>query len=110
MGQPLDDQMQEEPIVLGRQPGVGRWIEQGRQLGLEALEQAQHQWLLAVEVVVQVARADPHFIGHLHGRNVGLAFLVEQLQGTFKDPVAGLHPVFLGRSDRSPRLWGSRGR
>lgn len=91
----LDDQVQEQPIVLGFQLGVCRWVEQGHQLTLEALEQPEHQWLLAMEVVVEVAGADPHFIGHLHGRHVRFALLVKQLQGAFKDTVAGLHPVFL---------------
>ncbi|MOA69892.1 hypothetical protein D3C78_1983660 [compost metagenome] len=48
-----------------------------------------------MEVVVEIARADPHFVRHLHGGDVRLALFVEQLQSTFENPVAGFHPVFL---------------
>ncbi|MNV92258.1 hypothetical protein D3C71_1868350 [compost metagenome] len=46
-----------------------------------------------MEVVVEVARADAEFVGNFQGGYVGFALLVEQLQGAFKDTVAGLHPV-----------------
>ena len=95
MGQTFDDQVQEQPVILGLQLCVRRWVEQRRQLVLKALEQPKYQRLLAMEVVVEVAGADPHFVGDFHGRHVRLALLVEQLQGAFKDTVAGLHPVFL---------------
>ncbi|MNN95791.1 hypothetical protein D3C81_2146610 [compost metagenome] len=48
-----------------------------------------------MEVVVEIARADPHFIGNFHGGDIRFALLVEQQQGTFENPVAGFHPVFL---------------
>ncbi len=95
VGHALDNQVQKQPVVLSLQLRIGRRVEQRRQLALKALEQPQYQRLLAMEVVVEVTGADPHFIGHLHGRHVRFALVVEQLQGTFKDTVAGLHPVFL---------------
>ncbi|MNG04075.1 hypothetical protein D3C84_871810 [compost metagenome] len=95
MGQAFDDQVQEQPVILGSQFDVGRWIEQRRQFGLEAFEQAENQRLLAVEVVVEIARADAHFVGDFHGGNIRFALFIEQLQGTFENPVAGFHPVFL---------------
>ncbi|MCY1247980.1 hypothetical protein D9M72_613580 [compost metagenome] len=95
MGQALDDQMQEQPVIFGAQFDVGRWVEQRLQFTLEALEQPEYQRFLAVKVVVEVARADAHFIGNFHGGDIRFALLIEQLQGTFEDPVAGFHPVFL---------------
>ncbi|MNN19237.1 hypothetical protein D3C81_1324700 [compost metagenome] len=58
LGHALDDQVQEQPVVLGIQAHLQRWVEQRHQRFFEALEQAQHHGLLAMEVVVQVARAD----------------------------------------------------
>ncbi|MCY1183195.1 hypothetical protein D9M73_237990 [compost metagenome] len=87
--------MQEQPVILRGQLDVGRWIEQRGQFGLETFEQAENQRFLAVEVVVQIARADAHFVGNFHGGNIRFALLIEQLQGTFEDPFAGFHPVFL---------------
>lgn len=93
LGHVLDDKVQEQPVVLGVKAHVQGRVEQGHQRFFEALEKAQHQGLLAMEVVVQVARADTQFVGNLQGGYVRFALLVEQLQGAFEDTVAGLHPV-----------------
>ncbi|MCY1551280.1 hypothetical protein D9M68_875970 [compost metagenome] len=95
MRQLLDDQVQEQPVILRIQAGVGWWVEQWCQVSLEALEQAENQRLFAVEVVVQIAWADAQFVGNLQGGNIWFALLVEQHQGTFEDTFAGFHPVFL---------------
>ncbi|MNT41507.1 hypothetical protein D3C72_1778670 [compost metagenome] len=87
--------MQEQPVILGLQAYFQGRVEQRGKLILKAFEQTQHQRLLAVEVVVQVARADPHFIGDLQGRDIRFALLVEQLQGTLENSVAGFHPFYL---------------
>ncbi|MCY1174956.1 hypothetical protein D9M73_151750 [compost metagenome] len=105
MGQAFDDQVQEQPVFFGCQFGIGRWIEQGSQFALETLEQPENQRLLAVEVVVEVARADAHLIGNFHGGDIRFALLIEQLQGTFEDPVAGFHPVFLMIGSCHGRQW-----
>ena len=81
----LDDQVQEQPVVLSIQAHFQRRVQQRHQRFLEALEQPQYQGLLAVEVVVEVARADTQLVGDLQGRYVRLALLVEQLQGALYD-------------------------
>ncbi|MNM94226.1 hypothetical protein D3C81_1066220 [compost metagenome] len=91
LGHPLDDQVQEQPIVLGVQAHLQGRVEQRHQRFFETLEQADDQRFLAVEVVVQVAGADAQLVGDLQRGDVRLALLVEQLQGALKDTVAGLH-------------------
>ena len=100
--QALDDQVQEQPVVLDVQLGFGWRVEQRRHLALEAFEQLQYQRLLAMEVVVEIARADVQLVGDLQCGNVGLALLVEQLQGGLQNALAGFHPwllVQLGAKD-----------
>ncbi len=94
VGEALDDQVQEQPVVLRAQAHLLGRIEQRRQLGLEPLEQRHHQRFLAMEVVVEIARADAQFVGDLQCRDVGLALFVEQQQRAFEDSVACLHPDF----------------
>ncbi|MNG05347.1 hypothetical protein D3C84_885330 [compost metagenome] len=83
--------MQEQPVVFGAQFDIQRWIHQGGQLRLEALEQLQDHRLLAVKVVIEIAGADAHFSGDFEGGNIGFALLIEQGQGAFEDAVASLH-------------------
>jgi len=70
-------------------------VKQRREFRLKAFEQTEDQRLFAMEVVVEVAWADAQFVGDFQGGDIRLALLVEQQQGTFKDSVAGFHPVFL---------------
>src|SRR5690606_8820152 len=73
--QALDDQVQEQPVILGIQLCIRRRVEQGSQFGLEAPEQLHDQRFLAMEVVIEIAGADAHFGGNLKGGNVGFALL-----------------------------------
>ncbi|EJT83479.1 hypothetical protein PPS11_34443 [Pseudomonas putida S11] len=72
----FDDQVQEQPVILGIQAYLQRRVEQGHQRFFKALEQPQHQRLLAVEVVVEVAGADAQFVGNFQGGYVRFALLV----------------------------------
>ena len=58
MRQALDNQVQKQPIVLHIQLHVLGRREQRCKFGLKALEQTEDQRLFAMEVVVEVARAD----------------------------------------------------
>ena len=42
-----------------------------------------------VKVVIEVARADAHFVGYQLRRDVRLAEIVEQLQGCFENALTG---------------------
>ena len=91
LGHVLDDQVQEQPIILGVQAHAQGWVQQRHERFLEALEEPQHQRLLAMKVVIEVARADAQFVGDLQGRDVGFALAIEQVQGAFEDTITGLH-------------------
>ena len=85
----LEQQVEEKPDVLRLVRALPRGAEQVADFALVVGKKRVDDLVLVVEVVVEIAGADLHFVGDHRRRDVRLAEVVEQAQGGFENPLAG---------------------
>jgi hypothetical protein len=84
----LEQQVQEQPNVVDVGLPVTRHGQDFLDFVLEAGEDRFDDFVLVVEVVVQIARADAEVVGDDGRRYVGLAEIVKKPQAGFQDAFA----------------------
>ena len=97
----FEQQVKKQPYILGPEQAGGRRRERSLDLFFVIAEQRIDDLVLVVKVIIEIARADVHFVGDDRRRDVRLAEVVEKFQRGFENALAGaalglaLHSVTL---------------